>query len=381
MKIKTKLLLAIAFLFVDFLIVSLLGLYFIFKISQQNNLITKDNNLSIGYSENMLQSIDKINDFNSSSIFNPHFVPDEKELLLLLNNFEKNLANEEDNITETGEKELARSVRENFEKFKSSMSDSVRNIIKDKSGYYYANLLPTVNEIKFALFAISDINMTAIIRKNMKANNTAGHSYIVLSIIASISILVFFSFIFGFPKYIADPIEIITKNVTEVANKNFNVRMPFKTNDEFGQISKAFNDIVVSLQEYNKFDTGILLERKELAESVIRRIDEPVILLDINQKIILVSILAEKLLNLSNLDIINKSASEVGQKNDLLKFMLRSLIQDPSNQTNTFSVTSDGIKTTYTSEMNLITKYNKNTDLIVPIGYKISLKKLSKTFD
>jgi nitrogen fixation/metabolism regulation signal transduction histidine kinase len=381
MKIKTKLVLAIVFLFVEFLIVSLFSLYFIFKISQQNNLITKDNNLSIGYSENMLQSIDKINDFNSSSIFNPHFAPDEKGLSLFLNNFEKNLANEENNITETGEKELARSVRENFEKFKSLMSDSVRNSIKDKSGYYYTNLLPTVNEIKLALFAISDINMNAIIRKNIKANNTAGHSYIVLSIIASISILVFFAFIFGFPKYIADPIEILTKSFTEVENKNFNIRMPFKTDDEFGLISKAFNDMVISLEEYNKFDTGILLERKELAESVIKRIDEPVIILDINQKIILVSILAEKLLGLNHLDIINKSASEVAQKNDLLKFMFRSLIQDSNIQTDTFTLTADEIKTTYTSELNLITKYNKNTDLIVPIGYKISLKKLSRTFN
>jgi nitrogen fixation/metabolism regulation signal transduction histidine kinase len=186
---------------------------------------------------------------------------------------------------------------------------------------------------------------------------------------------------FGFPKYFADPIEILAKSFSEVANKNFHIRMPFKTDDEFGQISKAFNDIVVSLEEYNKFDTGILLERKELAESVIKRIDEPVIILDINQNIIMVSILAEKLLGLNHLDIINKSASEVAQKNDLLKFMFRSLIQDSNIQTNTYVLTADEIKTTYTSEMNLITKYNKNTDSVVPIGYKISLKKLSKTFE
>jgi methyl-accepting chemotaxis protein len=381
MKIKTKLVLAIVFLFIEFLIVSLFSLYFIFKISQQNNLITKDNNLSIGYSENMLQSIDKINDFNSSSIFNPHFIPDEKELLIFLDNFEKNLVNEENNITETGEKELAISVRENFKKFKSLMSDSVMNSVKDKSGYYYANLLPIVNEIKFALFAISDININAIIRKNKTANDTAGNSYFVLSIIASISILVFFTFIFVFPKYIADPIEILTKNVIEVANKNFSIRMPFKTDDEFGQISKAFNDIVVQLEEYNKFDKDILLERKELAESVLRRINEPIILLDVNQNIILVSILAEELLNLSHIDIINKSASEIAQKNELLSFMFRSLIQDANIQSNTFTLSSNDIKTTYTSEMNIITKFNKNSDLIDLIGYKISLKKLSKTFD
>jgi nitrogen fixation/metabolism regulation signal transduction histidine kinase len=261
------------------------------------------------------------------------------------------------------------------------MSDSVRSSVKDNPGYYYSILLPAVNEIKFALFAISDINMNAIIRKNRTANDTAGHSYIILSIIATIFFLVFFAFIFGFPKYIADPIEILAKNVNEIANKNFKVRMELNTNDEFGQISKAFNDIVVSLEEYNKFETGILLERKELAESIIRRMDEPVLILDVNQNIILVSILAEKLLNLNYINIINKSASEVAQKNDLLRFMLRSLIQDASFQTNTFTLTSNDIKTTYTSEMKVITKPGKKSDLIVPIGYIISLKKLSKSFD
>jgi len=381
MKIKTKLILAFVFLLVEFLFVSLFSLYFIYKISQQNNLITKDNNLTIGYSENMLQSIDKINDFNSSSIFNRHFAPERTELSLFINNFEKNLVNEENNITETGEKELVQSVRENFEKFKSLMSDSVRNSAEDKTGYYFSILLPTVNEIKLALFAISDINMNAIVRKNITANETAGHSYIVLSVIATIFFLVFFAFIFGFPKYIADPIEILAKNVNEIANKNFKVRMAFNTNDEFGQISKAFNDIVVSLEEYNRFETEILLERKELAETIIRRMDEPVLILDVNQNIILVSILAEKLLNLNYVYIVNKSASEVAQKNDLLRFMLRNLIQDTSFQTNTFTLISNDIKTTYTSEMDIITKPGKNSDLIVPIGYKISLKKLSKSFD
>jgi nitrogen fixation/metabolism regulation signal transduction histidine kinase len=325
--------------------------------------------------------MDKINDFNSSSIFNPHFVPDRKELSVFLTNFEKNLVNEENNITETGEKELARSVRENFEKFKSLMSDSVRSSVKDNPGYYYSILLPTVNEIKFALFAISDINMNAIIRKNRTVNDTAGHSYIILSIIATIFFLVFFAFIFGFPKYITDPIEILAKNINEIENKNFKVRMAFNTNDEFGQISKAFNDMVVRLEEYNRFEIETLIERKELAESIIRRMDEPVLILDVNQNIILLSILAEKLLNLNYVNIINKSASEVAQKNDLLRFMLRSLIQDTSFPTNTFTLTSNDIKTTYTSEMNIITKPGKNSDLIVPIGYKISLKKLSKSFD
>ena len=381
MKIKTKLFLAFVFLLVEFLFVSIFSLYFIFKISQQNNLITKDNNLSISYSENMLQSMDKINDFNSSSVFNPRFVPERNELSLFLTNFEKNLVNEENNITETGEMELAVSVRENFVKFKSLVSDSTWNSVLDKPGYYFTILLPAVNEIKFALYAISDINMNAIIRKNHTANDTARNSYYILSIISSIFFLVFFAFIFSFPKYLADPIEILAKNVNEIANKNFKVRMAFNTNDEFGQISKAFNDIAVKLEEYSRYETEFLLERKELAESIIRKMDEPVLVLDVNQNIILVSILAEKLLNINYVNIINKSASEVAQKNDILNFMLRSLNEDTSFQTNTFTLTSNDIRTTYTSEMKVITKPGKNSDLIVPIGYIISLKRLSKSFN
>ena len=157
--------------------------------------------------------------------------------------------------------------------------------------------------------------------------------------------------------------------------------MAFNTNDEFGQISKAFNEIAVNLEEYSRYETEFLLERKELAESIIRKMDEPVLVLDVNQNIILVSILAEKLLSINYINIINKSASEVAQKSDLLNFMLRSLNEDTSFQTNTFTLTSNDIKTTYTSEMKVITKPGKNSDLIVPIGYIISLKKLSKSFN
>jgi hypothetical protein len=91
--------------------------------------------------------------------------------------------------------------------------------------------------------------------------------------------------------------------------------------------------------------------------------------------------LAEELLNLSHVDIINKSASEIAQKNELLSFMLRSLIQDANIQSNTFTLSSNDIKTTYTSEMNIITKTGRDSDLVVPIGYLISLKKLSVSFD
>jgi NtrC-family two-component system sensor histidine kinase KinB len=380
MKIKTKLSFGIVFLFAEFLIVSLFSLYFIFKISQQNNLITKNNNLSIGYAENMIQSIDRINDYKASSIFNPRYLINEKEISGYLKQFETNLIDEENNITETGEKELAKSVRDNFEKIKILLTNSVENSINDKSGFYFTNLLPTVNEIKFLLFAISDANMNSIIRKNVIANETATHSYIVLSTIATICFIVFFAFIFSFPKYITKPIEILAKSIKETSNKNYESRVHFNTNDEFGEISKVYNDMVDKLKGYENIEIGKLLDEKHRAESIINTLDEPIIVLDEHQNITLVNFLAEKLLGLNRSDIINKKASDVATNNELLSFMIRELNQGKVKQAETFTQVVDDIKTMYASEMDIITAYNKNKDLIT-LGYKISVKKISKAFN
>ncbi|MGD0582549.1 MAG: HAMP domain-containing protein [Bacteroidales bacterium] len=381
MKIKTKLIFGFVFLLSEFLIVSLCSLYFIFKISQQNNLISRDNNLSIGYAENMLQSIDRINEIRTSSIFNIHFLSNESEFSGLIKDFENNLIKEEQNITETGEKELVKSVRDNFEKFKILLTESDKPSIKDKPGFYYANILPTVKEMKFALFAVSDLNMNAIVRKNVKANNTANHSYIVLSIVSSICFLVFFSLIFSFPKYIAEPIEILARNAKEIADRNNPAHVYFNSDDEFGQISKSFNEIADRLEEYEKVEIGQLINAKARAESIINKMDEPVIILDELQNITLVNILAEKLLGLNQLNIVNKNASEIASTNELFRFMIKDLNQDSIKQAETFTLTMDGIKTIYKTELNKISTYNKKRDFIVPLGYMFSLKKVSKVFD
>jgi PAS domain S-box-containing protein len=381
MKIKSKLVFGIVFLFSEFLIVSLCSLYFIFKISQQNNLITKNNNLSIGYAEHMLQSVDRINEIIASSIFNPHYLVNGGGYAGFIKEFNDNLISEEHNITETGEKESVESVRANFEKFRTFLSESDKTSIKDKPMFYYENILPSVNEIKSALFTISDINMNAIIRKNVKANDTASHSYIVLSIVASICFLVFFTFIFSFPKYIAEPIEILSRSFNEIANRKFLTRVYFNTNDEFGQISKAFNEMADKLEEYENVEISQLLDGKARAESIINGMDDAIIILDEQRNITFVNILAQKLLGLNQMNIINKNASEVASNNEMFRFILRDINQDNIKQPETFTLTSDGIKTTYTSEMRIISTYNKKKDFIVPIGYRISLKKLSKAFD
>jgi PAS domain S-box-containing protein len=376
MKIRTKLALGIAFLFAEFLLVSLLSLYFIYKISQQNNLITKDNNLSIGYVENMLQSIDRINDFNASSIFNPNFLIYEKELSGYINEFELNLVGEEHNITEPGEMELAKTVREDFAKLKVQLARSVNDSVRETPGYYFSNLMPLVTEIKFALFAISDANMNAIIRKNAVANETATHSYIVLSVIATLCLIVFFAFIFSFPHYIADPIEKLAESMKEVSNKNFESRVHFNSTSEFGEISKRYDQMVSKLKDYDKLEIGKLRNEALRAGLVLNTLDEAMILLDENQKITFVNIAAEKLLGLNRSDMIHKTADEVAAGNEFMRHVTGDLSQGTVKSKESFIKVTEGVRSVYEREVRVITAYDNGHDVIRPLGYRISITKL-----
>ena len=173
MKIKTKLAFGITFLFAVFLIVGGSSLYFTLKISKQNRLIMKDNHLSLGYTENMLQAIDKINTIQTSYIFNPHYLVNHKELSVLLNRFEQNLLGEKNNITEIGEKEQVELLKLHFDKYKTLVPLSTNDSVGDNPHFYFSNVLPTFTEIKTIIFAISDLNMQAIVRKNETANKTS----------------------------------------------------------------------------------------------------------------------------------------------------------------------------------------------------------------
>jgi|GEM_PF-264039 nitrogen fixation/metabolism regulation signal transduction histidine kinase len=380
MKIKTKLSFGILSLFSVFLTVSIFSLFYIYKISQQNNLITWNNNLSIGYSENMIKAIDIINENKAASIFNPDYKIKENQMSNYMTAFETNLKNEENNITETGEKELAGKVRDRYDKLKSLLPDQAGRSIREKEVFYYSYFLPVINEIKSALFSISDVNMNAIVRKNATANRTAAHSYIVLSAIATVCIIVFFAFIFSFPKYIAEPIEILANNLKEVTNKNYDARMELKTNDEFGEIANGFNDLTDKLKRYEEVEAGKLLADKQRAESVVRTLNDAVIILDENENITLVNLVAENLLGLNGLNIINKKASQIASNNELLNFMVRDPGQKGSKPEESYAQLINGVKTVYNRKTDIITAYDNIKDCVAVIGYRISLSSVSKTF-
>jgi len=168
MKIKGKLTSGIAFLFIEFLVIALFGAYSIYHISKLSEMIMKDNNLSIRYAENMLQTIDGINALQLAIALAPSKTKSETELVGLYDQFEENLKKATDNVTEPGERELLQALTGEYRVYKTSAAQM--GAVKNKANFYVRDLSSRHRSLKAKIYNISDINMQAILKKNERVN-------------------------------------------------------------------------------------------------------------------------------------------------------------------------------------------------------------------
>ncbi len=330
--IKSKLAVGLTFLFIAILLVGAVSIFFINKLSSDSDAILKDNYNSLIYANSMLKALDKM-PVNPAAI----------------NDFENNLKKQEQDITEEGEGIAVSELRSYFEKIKQHPSDTA----------YY-------NSIRKEIYLITDLNHAAINKKNLQAENTSKEATTWVAIVASILILTAFSFIINFPGYIANPIKTLTEGIKEIANKNYNQRIYFSSGDEFGELAEAFNQMAAQLDNYEHSNLSKLMFEKKRIETIIGQMNDAIIGLDANKKILFINSIAESLLMVKAGDIVGSYAPDVALRNDLLRNLL---VKDGKDHL--LKIVMDGKENFFTKEYKDVMNGNE------PIGEVIVLKNIT----
>jgi nitrate/nitrite-specific signal transduction histidine kinase len=263
LKIKTKVLLGILFLFVEFVAIGALSIYYISSIKYSSEMIIKNNYRSVHYSENMIQAIDGTNTTINSLLYNKQYNYDKNSLSNSFANFEENLNQEEKNITEFGEKELVQSIKQDYLNYKAMLQEQLNNKNAESVNYYSTKILPLSNNIKAKIFTVSTLNMQSIVQKNENVNEMIKRMYKNLSIVLMSCFLITFSFMINFPGIIAGPIKKITGDIKEIANSNFKSRISINSKDEFKELAEAINFMAEKLeQNYQQ----VIIEKPEILD-------------------------------------------------------------------------------------------------------------------
>ncbi|XVJ65382.1 MAG: HAMP domain-containing protein [Lacibacter sp.] len=291
MKIKAKLLLGIGLLFAMIVLLTALSSIFINKLSGDTKNILVANYNTIDYSRKMLIAL------------NAGISKEEQTKL-----FEENLIQQQNNITEVGEKELTDKLTTDFAKLKTSFTDTL--ILK---------------EVHKDITDIMLLNMQAIQRKSKVAQTTADSSILWVTLAGTICFLIALTILFNLPGNIANPIKELTTSIKEIAAQNYSQRVHFEKHNEFGELASAFNTMAEKLEEYKAGNLERLLMEKKRIETLINNMSEPVIGLDDKKQVLFMNNIALKIAGLKLEHVIGKPVQDIAVKNDLIRTLVQEL--------------------------------------------------------
>ena len=301
MKIKTKLTLGVGLLFLLIVLLSLLGMRYLYLLSDDTEKILEDNYNTLEYARQMLQALDDISlDEAAIAAFGTH------------------LKKQQSNITEINEKEATESVTALFEKLVQHPRDT---------------LLPKL--IRKDLGEIMKMNMDAIVKKSNTAKATAETATFWIAITGTLCFLIAFTLLFNLPGSIANPIMELTASIRQIAAKNYSQRVHFEAHNEFGQLAKAFNTMAEKLEEYNDSSLSKILFEKKRIETLINNMHDPVIGFDEKKRIIFANGEALKVLGLTQEQLIGYPVQELSITNDLMRSLAQELLKTPREKNKT----------------------------------------------
>lgn len=287
--LKTKLIVALGFLFLVILAFGILGIAYIDKLSRDSDNIIKNNYETLVFSNNMLKAVSEMQ-FNKNAF----------------DEFEQNLQKQEHNITEVGEKQVTDDLRKAFDELKANPHNDT-----------------AYNAITQSLQHINDINQIAIYRKNEVAKHTSEDATFWLSVIFSVLTLIAFTLVINIPRVIATPVAALSEGIKEIARKNYDKRIYLDQQDEFGELANTFNIMAEKLDEYEHSNLAKIKFEKSRIETIINQMRDGIIGFDDKKNILFFNAIAEKLLNLKEKDIVGKYAPDVALSNDLMRTLLQ----------------------------------------------------------
>ena len=289
MKLKTKLSLGLSFLFTVILVFGVLGIFYINLLSNDAAKVLKNNHESLVYCNNMLKALENIAHYEKAK-----------------NDFNENLKKQEANITEPGELEATKGVRQNYTELLAAPDDS--------SNY---------PQIRMGLQIINDLNQNAILKKNNIVQKTADDAKLWLTIIFTVLFLITLTFIVNFPAILSNPITKLTEGIVEIAGKNYSKRIYLKQKDEFGELANAFNSMAEKLDQYERSNLAQLRFEKSRIETIINQMNDGIIGFDAKKRILFLNVVAEKLLGVKEAEVMGKYSADVAVHNDLMRTLLQ----------------------------------------------------------
>lgn len=376
--LKNKLSAGFGFLLMMIILLWITGAYFIYDLSNRSASMLKENYQTVESTKFLIQSIDEIKNEQLSVLFRGNDQQNDSLYRVNLDVFSKNLLAAKNNITESGEEELIHELETSFHTLL-SVCDSLASAMVISTESFH-RLIFAHSDTRSYIVALWDLNMRAISHKNNQIKNTSHRAFVIMSLIGSICFIISALFFFRYPGYVSKPITLLTQGIKEIANRNYEKRLPFKSHDELGELARSFNQMAAKLDEYEHSNLSKLLLEKKRIDTIINNMKDAIIGLDESEKIIFANTVACDILRLNSSEITGYSARDLMQQNETFSLIFKDISEKRNTANKEFhpvKMTKDGKPDYYTREILDVSFAKTGEDDPVSVGRVMIMKNIT----
>ncbi|HET9506243.1 MAG TPA: ATP-binding protein [Hymenobacter sp.] len=357
MNLKTKITLGYVVLLALLLALGGYAYYSVRRLEADSRNILKANFYSVGLGQQLLRTLDRM-----------ELAPADSAGIA---SFRRSLTREAGNVTEPGEQEVVDELTQTLATYQTRLDAQAPPAAR----------LAVINQLRDQTQRMMTLNTQALVRKNEQANARATQTGHYLLACAGLSLLVALMFLLSVPEAAVAPLRKLTNSLEHATEQDFTATIPIESQDEFGRVARAFNRMLVQLQEYRSSTLAGLVTERNRVQGIVNSLDEGLLVLDEERRIILANPTMSELLSLPAEGLLGRPAAEVAGRNDLLRTMLRPLENSqPSTavaEAPLFTIAQRGEEGYYRLDVQDLVTYNEARQKTEFVGQILTLRNVS----
>jgi len=298
------------------------------RLGRASDAILSENYKSILAAENMIDSIER---------------QDSATLLVLLgyaeeglNQFRENeshflqwLARAKDNITIEGEEKVIAGIDRGYASYLVYFSE-LRSLqsrsLREGASFYHETVLPAFKSVRDACVSLREINSDTMFSASARASKIAQKATLSMGIIGLLAVVIGLGFSLLLSSIMVKPLRSMMRATQKLAEGSYEVQVETDSSDELGHLASEFNAMTRKLKAFHDLNIGEIVAEKRKNAAIIRSIDDGIIVVDSELKVININPAASRSLGIEIDKAQNRHFLEV-VKNELLFDHVRHCIE------------------------------------------------------
>jgi len=246
------------------------------------------------------------------------------------------------NITEKGEKELIDTIKASYTKYVKLFFDlqEIKNTqnIEKAVEFYNKKMTPEFVSTKNVLQQLCKLNEDSMFRSKLSATENSNKSMYLVLTLSILAIIGGYAISKFFTNKFLMPVTMLTQTMRLVKAGDLNQQANAISKDEIGELADEFNNMTKRLQLYEQSTQGNIIAEENKSITIVKNISDPIVVIDIDYKIVMLNNAFEKVFSVDESCVINKHFLEGIKNKEIFDFISSFVACDQGTKQKIFTI-------------------------------------------